>query len=156
MTDAATAERPWLGLTEAAGLTGLDREALRSRARRGLLPSRKGNRGQLLVQVPADLADGHDHADDRDDRGADRDPAGMRVVMTDLVAEVGELRVALARAEADRDAATGHRDGRAGGQGSGDSRAAHDAGRVEAAVVAKVARGLMVPAAVAPPTGAGW
>jgi hypothetical protein len=105
MTDAATAERPWLGLTEAAELTGLDREALRSRARRGLLPSRKGNRGQLLIQVPADLADGHDHADDRDDRGADRDLAGMRAAMTDLSAEVGELRVALARAEADRDAA---------------------------------------------------
>ena len=98
MTDTATDERPWLSLTEAAELTGLDREALRSRARRGLVPNRKGNRGQLLVQVPADLANGHD----RDD---DHDLTGLRAAMTDLVAEVGELRVALARAEADRDAA---------------------------------------------------
>src|SRR4051812_11351949 len=105
MTDAATAEQPWLGLTEAAAVTGLDREALRSRARRGLLPSRKGNRGQLLIQVPTDLANGHSRDDDRDDREADHEIAGMRTVLTDLTAEVGELRVALARAEADRDAA---------------------------------------------------
>jgi hypothetical protein len=105
MTDAATAERPWLSLSEAAELTRLDREALRSRARRGLIPSRKGNRGQLLIQVPADLADGHSRDDDRDGRDADRELAGMRAAMTDLSAEVGELRVALARAEADRDAA---------------------------------------------------
>jgi hypothetical protein len=105
MTDALTDERPWFGLTEAAEMTGLDREALRSRARRGLIPSRKGNRGQLLIQVPADLANGHDRDDDRDDREADRDLARMRASMTDLSAEVGELRVELARAEAERDAA---------------------------------------------------
>src|SRR3954447_24218008 len=105
MTNALTDERPWFGLTEAAEMTGLDREALRSRARRGLIPSRKGNRGQLLIQVPADLANGHDRDDDRDDREADRDLARMRASMTDLSAEVGELRVELARAEAERDAA---------------------------------------------------
>ena len=109
MTEATTrdltAEQPWLSLTEAAELTGLDREALRSRARRNLIPSRKGNRGQLLIQVPTDFTNGHDRDDDRDSRERDRDLAGLREAMTDLVAEVGELRVALARAEADRDAA---------------------------------------------------
>src|SRR5690242_14817084 len=105
MTDAATVEQPWLGLTEAAAMTGLDREALRSRARRGLIPGRKGNRGQLLIQVPTDLANGHSRDDDQDDREADHELAGMRAAMTDLAAEVGELRVALARAEAGRDAA---------------------------------------------------
>lgn len=105
MTDAATDERPWLSLSEAAELTGLDREALRSRARRGLISSRKGNSGQLLIQVSADLANGHGRGDDRDGREPDRDLAVSRAAVTDLVAEVGELRLALARAEAERDAA---------------------------------------------------
>jgi hypothetical protein len=50
-----TDDQPWHSLTEAARLTGLDREAIRSRARRDLLPSRKNNRGELLVQLPAEL-----------------------------------------------------------------------------------------------------
>src|SRR4051794_18833257 len=98
MTEALTDARPWLSLTEAAEQTGLDREAVRSRARRGLIPSRKGNRGQLLVQVPTDLMTASD-------RGDDRQLADHGGVIADLQAEVVEVRLLLARAEADRDAA---------------------------------------------------
>lgn len=49
-------EDPWLGLTEAAQRSGLAREAIRARARRGQITSRKANRGELLVQLPADGA----------------------------------------------------------------------------------------------------
>src|SRR4051794_2702024 len=47
-----TDEPPWLTLNEAAERSGTNRETLRSRARRGLLNSRRGNTGQLLVQLP--------------------------------------------------------------------------------------------------------
>jgi hypothetical protein len=91
-------EQPWLSLTEAARLTGLDREAIRSRARRGLVPSRKNNRGELVVQVPADLLTDPD-------RGVTGPSAeemtALRAAMTDLVAEVTELRVELAEAKAE-------------------------------------------------------
>lgn len=91
MTDAPTDEQPWLGLTEAAQVTGLTREAIRSRTRRGLLPYRRNNRGELLVQLsPGSMTDA--------------DP-GMTDAMADLLAEMTELRVDLARAEAERDAA---------------------------------------------------
>ena len=80
-------ELPWLGLTEAAAVTGLAREAVRARARRGLIPSRKGNDGRVVVQVPAGLS-------------AEAGPAEA-----ELLAEVAELREALARAVAERDAA---------------------------------------------------
>src|SRR3954465_13750415 len=97
-----TEEQPWHSLTEAARMTGLDREAIRSRARRGLVPSRKGNRGELAVQIPAELMTG-------DDRGTGHPLAEevitLRVAMADLTAEVGDLRELLARAEAERDAA---------------------------------------------------
>ena len=38
-------EQPWLSLTEAAAVSGLAREAIRARVRRGLITARKGNRG---------------------------------------------------------------------------------------------------------------
>ena len=40
-------EDPWLTLSEAAQRSGLAREAIRTRARRGQITSRKGNRGEL-------------------------------------------------------------------------------------------------------------
>jgi hypothetical protein len=89
MTEALTDAQPWLSLTEAAEQTGLDREAIRSRARRGFIPSRKGNRGQLLVQVSADLLT----APDRDD---DRPLADHGEAIADLQAEVTEVRLLLA------------------------------------------------------------
>src|SRR3954466_15701584 len=108
MTEPATGELPWLTLSEAAEKTGVNRETLRSRARRRLLPSQVGNRGQMLVQVITDPENGRDRGNDREDY---RELTGLREVpelreaVTDLAAEVAELRVALARAEADRDAA---------------------------------------------------
>lgn len=88
-------EEPWLTLTEAAERTGQNREALRSRARRGLIPSRKGNSGELLVQVTPGQTANLDHAIAMKLTGAE----------TDLLAEVADLRTVIARLEAERDAA---------------------------------------------------
>src|SRR3954468_12048952 len=95
-------EAPWRRLSEAPRLSGLDREALRSRARRSLLPSRKNNRGELLVQVPSELLT---EVDRDGDYPSNTEIAGMRVALADLTAEVTELQTALARSEAQRDAA---------------------------------------------------
>jgi hypothetical protein len=105
---AATEERPWLSLVEAAAATGWHPERLRSLARRGTIQSQRGNKG-LLVQLPDDLvatdrsteiaagreADSHPETAGRDqaDRLADR------ALIDTLREEVSELRVALARAE---------------------------------------------------------
>jgi hypothetical protein len=86
-------ESPWLSLTEAAQRSGLSREAVRARARRGLVPSRKGNRGDTLVQLPAALLSG-------DDQGSGQGMSGAPSTLeSDLLAEVAELRERLARAE---------------------------------------------------------
>jgi hypothetical protein len=90
-----TDEPPWLTMTEAAAQTGLHRDAIRSRARRGLIPTRRGNRGQVLVQLTAAAMATPGQDDDHD----------LAVVVADLQAEVTDLREALARAEATRDAA---------------------------------------------------
>ena len=88
-------EAPWLSLTEAAQRSGLAREAIRARARRNLIPSQKGNRGELLVQLSADLLAG-------DGQGTAGSPAD---VVTDLLAEAADLRERLARTETEREAA---------------------------------------------------
>ena len=98
MADTPTAEAPWLTLREAAERSGLDREAIRSRARRGLIPKRMGNRGEWLVQLPAELVTEHDQAMTENVTRGDG-------AIADLQSEVTELRVALARAETERDAA---------------------------------------------------
>jgi hypothetical protein len=90
-----TEEQPWHNLSEAAALTGLDREAIRSRTRRGQWPSRKNNRGELMVQIPPDLPTGPD-------RSADQ---LMTALVNDLVAEIGDLRAMLERAKAGRETA---------------------------------------------------
>jgi crotonobetainyl-CoA:carnitine CoA-transferase CaiB-like acyl-CoA transferase len=90
-----TDEPPWLTMSEAAAQSGLHRDAIRSRARRGLIPSKRGNRGQWLVQLTAAAMATSDQGDDHD----------LAMVVADLQAEVTELREALARAEATRDAA---------------------------------------------------
>ena len=95
MAEGQPSEQPWLSLTEAASLTGLDREAIRARARRGVIPYRQGNRGQWLVQLPADLTAASDKAEGT--AAAD--------FVADLQAELVEVRIALARAVAERDAA---------------------------------------------------
>jgi uncharacterized protein involved in exopolysaccharide biosynthesis len=88
-------EGPWLSLTEAAQRSGLAREAIRAQTRRKLIPSQKGNRGELLVQLPADLLAG----DVQGMAGPAADP------VADLLAEVADLREQLARTEAEREAA---------------------------------------------------
>ena len=84
-------EDPWLSLTEAAQRSGLAREAIRARARRGQISSRKGNRGELLVQLPAEML-----------AGSGQTMTGPQAdLVADLLAEVADPRARLARAEAD-------------------------------------------------------
>lgn len=45
----------WLTLSEAAARSGLHKELLRARAKRGQLEARKNNRGEVLVMLPAGL-----------------------------------------------------------------------------------------------------
>ena len=102
-------EQPWLSLTEAAQLTGLARDAIRAKARRGHIPSRKGNRGEVVVQVPAGLLarSGQGQAGSEATYGQDKADllATLGQDKADLLAEVVELREDLARAVAERDAA---------------------------------------------------
>ena len=89
-----TEEQPWLTLSEAASRDGRHIDALRSLVRRRKLPARKGNNGQWLVQLPAspdaaDLANG----------------LATDTAVTELLAEVTELREALAEAKAEAKAA---------------------------------------------------
>jgi hypothetical protein len=91
----ADAAAPWLTLSEAAERTGRHIDALRSLVRRKRLPAKKGNAGQCLVQLPADLLAQPDKVRDiGTGLGGDE-------VMAGLMAEVTELREALARAEAE-------------------------------------------------------
>jgi hypothetical protein len=101
MDQGMTEEEPWHNLTEAARLTGLDREALRSRARRSLVPSRKNNRGELLVQIPAGLLVGADRGNDQASAG---ELTALRAAVADLSAELAELSERLARSEAELEA----------------------------------------------------
>ena len=96
----------WLAVAEAAPLLGLTVDGLRSRIRRGLVTTRKGNDGRLLVSVSANArTTGHEQVTDTLDD---------RLEASELRAEVVELRVTLARVEErlaaaerrERDAAT--------------------------------------------------
>ena len=88
-------EQPWLSLTEAAAVSGLAREAIRARVRRGLITARKGNRGELMVQLSAGLVA----------EVGQGEAAAMAGLVADPTAEVAELRQALARATAEVDTA---------------------------------------------------
>src|SRR5687768_12783831 len=94
---------PRLFLSEAASRSGLHREALRARAKRGHLPSRRGNLGQVLVQLPPELLTSA--------QGVTQDSAQGRVehlaeVVHDLEQELSEARERLAKAEAKVEAVT--------------------------------------------------
>jgi hypothetical protein len=97
MTDSDAAETVLLPISEAASRLGLSTIALRSRVRRGSIPSRRGNAGQILVEVPANAAT---HAGKVAGTSADA------VVLADLEAEVDALRRELAHAQGERDAAS--------------------------------------------------
>jgi hypothetical protein len=92
MADPRPHEQQWLDLSEAAAMTGLDPEAIRSRARRGLIPHRTDDQGRWLVQIPPGSVTGDDRARS----------AVSNAVLDEAVAG---LREELARAEAGRDAA---------------------------------------------------
>jgi hypothetical protein len=92
MTEDVTGPAIWLTLTEAAERLGVRRELLRSRARRGLIPSQRNNRGEMLVQVQP----GYDLAMTRP---AATPATGLEEDLTELKAELAESRVAQARAE---------------------------------------------------------
>ena len=91
-------DRPLVSLTEAAAATGRHPEALRGMLRRGRLTGVRGNDRKWLVRLPADLVAGQQPADGQLSAGWAED-------LADLREEAAGLRVDLARAEADRDAA---------------------------------------------------
>jgi hypothetical protein len=97
--DVVAADQPWLSLSEAAARSGRHIGALRSLARRGRIPARKGNGGQWLVQLP-------DHELPKPDLAAGS-PTGLGGddAASELMAEVAELRERLAKAEANAQAA---------------------------------------------------
>src|SRR5687767_13707205 len=88
-------EASWLTLAEAGRRLGRHPDGLRAMIRRGRLPGRKGNAGQWLVQLPAGSVTESDSAVDSD--------------LAELREEVAELRVALARTEAERDSQVAER-----------------------------------------------
>jgi hypothetical protein len=95
-------EPSWLTLSEAASRSGLHKEALRARAKRGQLPNRRGNLGQVLVQLPPDLLDpayppAHEAAQAQTEQLAE--------LVRDLEQELSEVRERLVKAETERDAA---------------------------------------------------
>jgi hypothetical protein len=92
MADPRPHEQQWLDLSEAAAMTGLDPEAIRSRAGRGLIPHRTDDQGRWLVQIPP----GSVTADDRARSAASNAVLGE---------EVTGLREELARASDERAAA---------------------------------------------------
>jgi hypothetical protein len=95
-------EPSWFTLSEAASRSGLHKEALRARAKRGHLPSRRGNLGQVLVQLPPDLLDpAHPSTHD----GAHGQLEQLAELVRDLEQELSEVRERLVKAEAERDAA---------------------------------------------------
>jgi hypothetical protein len=105
MIDDGKDEASWLTLTEAAQRSGFPRETVRSRARRGLIPSRKGNRGELLVQLTAVMTTS-DHGTNAVPATVETTPDhGQTMVIADLTAEVAELRERLAAVMAEVTAA---------------------------------------------------
>jgi hypothetical protein len=60
VTDPSTGSGSWLTVSEAAARTGLHIDRLRSMIRRGKLEKRRGNRGEWLVLVPAEMTTGPD------------------------------------------------------------------------------------------------
>jgi septal ring factor EnvC (AmiA/AmiB activator) len=87
-----TDERPWLTLAEAAERTGLTKEALRSRARRGLISTRRSNSGATLVQVGTAMTAGVTTGDQ-----------ALTATLTELREEIAELTTRLTKAEVERD-----------------------------------------------------
>ncbi len=92
MAESEFGQDSWVSLAEAARRLGRHPDGLRAMIRRGKLRGRKGNAGQWLVQVPADLAES--------DSDGDSDMAGELAALRE---ELAESRVAAARAQAGLD-----------------------------------------------------
>ncbi len=99
-----------LPLAEAASRLGLHPSALRSRIRRGGVTAKRGNAGQLLVEVPANARQARDEAtaSPEGELGLEIDHLRRELEATRLaVAKADSERdVAVARLTAERDAAT--------------------------------------------------
>jgi hypothetical protein len=95
----AADDRPWLSLSEAAARSGRHVGALRSLARRGRVPARKGNGGQWLVQLPDEALPKPGLG------GGSASGLGGDDATGELMTEVVELRERVAKAEANAQAA---------------------------------------------------
>jgi hypothetical protein len=92
----------WLALGEAVAATGWRPERIRSLARRGTMPRRRGNGRDWLYQVTPELV--ATRAEERagttaGPRAGTDEAARWQAVAAELQEEVAELRVGLARAE---------------------------------------------------------
>ena len=90
-------QSPWPSLIEASQRSRIHKEALRARAKRSQLPSRRGNMGQILVQLPPELLNPA--------QGAAQPPAQAHAeqlaeLARDLEQEIAGLRIELAEARA--------------------------------------------------------
>ena len=111
-------QSPWLTLSEASQRSGMHKEALRARAKRGQLPSRRGNMGQILVQLPAELLNlaqgaaqpaAHVHAEQLAElaRDLEQEIAGLRIELAEARAQgraaevVADARIAAERLVSD-------------------------------------------------------
>lgn len=94
-----------LPISEAAPRLRLHPSALRSRIRRGVMEARRGNAGQFLVEVPADAQPAPDTpmASAEDELALENDA---------LRRELEAARLALVRAEGERDTAAATADAR--------------------------------------------
>jgi hypothetical protein len=112
-SDGEGAERPWLTLTEAASRTSRHIDAIRAMTRRGKLERRKGNAGQWLVRLPESVPESLARAGLVADSGnaLGTVPPGMggdsamAEALSELREELADLRVALAEAKGEADAA---------------------------------------------------
>jgi hypothetical protein len=91
----------WLSLADASSHLGVSVDALRSRARRGMITTRRMNDGRLQVRVPADLQLAGDKSADQAQLVSDR--SGDQRLIDELREEIAELRERAIRAELDRD-----------------------------------------------------
>jgi chromosome segregation ATPase len=89
----------WLPLNEASRRLGITIDALRSRVRRELIESRKGNDGRIVVRVSGQSVTGHDATHDQPD---DR----LRQELTEARAEADHWRT---QAEQARNEATAYK-----------------------------------------------
>jgi predicted DNA-binding transcriptional regulator AlpA len=95
MDEPGEGTREWIALGECARRLGISRAGIYGRIKRGTIEAKRGNRGGYIVAWPPP---GHDGQGDVTLQVHDQS-RDSSVTVTALQAELGELRVALARAE---------------------------------------------------------